>query len=70
MGEVVDLHNIITGLHISPDKVLSGAIGNLSEVVVIGIDKKGNRYVASSEPLSTAVYLLELAKYELLGMED
>ena len=37
-----------TTREISPDDVLSKAIGELSRVVLIGVDKEGYMYVASS----------------------
>lgn len=52
---------------VNPDGVLRGAVGELSEVIVIGKTKEGNLYVAMSEPeLHKQAFLLDLAKYEVI----
>lgn len=38
----------ITSLDLHPDKVLEAAIGKLSDVVILGYDKEGDEYFASS----------------------
>lgn len=48
MGEVVDL-NVIISLPLDPDRVLSKAIGRMDRVIIIGVDKDGYEYFASSE---------------------
>ena len=48
---IIDLdsrRNPWTSEKIDPDKVLSCAVGKLNEVLVLGIDKDGNKYFASS----------------------
>ncbi len=39
---------ITTTLDVPADNVLSGALGELSQVIVIGVDKDGEEYFASS----------------------
>jgi len=48
MGNVVKL-GCLTRLPISPDYVLTGAAGNLEYVLVLGFDKGGEMYTASSD---------------------
>lgn len=70
MSNVVDL-NVITTLPLDPDRVLQGAVGKLDRVIVIGIDKDGEEYFASSEADGgTAVWDLERAKIKLLRCAD
>lgn len=66
MGEVVDF-NGITKLDLDPDRVLDSAKGKLDSAVVIGFDKDGDLYFASSKADGGDVlWLLEKAKKELL----
>lgn len=61
----------ITKLDIPPDRILSKAIGNMSQCVIIGYDKEGELYFASSQADGGEVlWLLELAKKELLNVLD
>ena len=63
---VVDF-NGITRLPSDPDRVLKKAIGNVETAVIIGYDKEGNEYFATSEPDGPAVlWLLERIKLRLL----
>lgn len=67
MGEVIDL-DIETTAHIPPDKVLSGAIGKLKDVVVIGKNENDEWYFASSQSdIANIVYFCEAMKYELMA---
>lgn len=53
-----------TTLDIPPDRVLSCAEGNVDEVVLVGYDKNGEFYFASSPAaVDRIVFLLEKAKY-------
>lgn len=67
MGDVVILGGA-TRLDIPPERVLSGALGaGMSKVVVVGYDKDGNEYLASSvADGAEIVWLLERAKYKLI----
>jgi hypothetical protein len=57
MGDVVKL-NCLTTLPIPPDDVLSGAMGKLDHCLLIGIDKDGKMYTASSSAdLQWGVYM-------------
>lgn len=59
--------NGITRLDIDPDRVLSQAAGKLQGVVVVGYDKDGEFYVASSyADGGDMLWALELAKKKLL----
>ena len=70
MSNVVDL-DVVTTLPIDPDRVLSRAIGNMQRVMVIGVDKDGNEYFASSDPDGgTCIWDLERAKLKLLRVVD
>ena len=71
MGEVVP-GRFITTNNSSPDQVLEGASEyGLERVVIVGFDKEGEFYFASSQADSGDVlYLLERAKWELMKMED
>ena len=62
---------VITKLDVPPDRILGAAIGKLQEVVIIGFDKNGNEWLASSEAdCSNALYHLERAKYKLMKIID
>jgi hypothetical protein len=54
------------GITVSPDAVLTGAVAKLDSVVVVGVDKDGAIYVASSEGQPEAVATLDLAKRWML----
>lgn len=70
MGEVVNLDNI-TKLDLDPDRVLNGALAKLESVVIVGFDKDGDEYFASSvADGGTALWLLERMKMKLLQVPD
>lgn len=70
MGDVVDLP-VITTLDCAPDKVLSAAMGELESVVIIGYDKEGDEYFASSiADGGTSLWLMERFKKMLLEVQD
>ena len=48
MASNVVILDCVTNLPIPPDRVLESAIGQVSEVVVIGYDHDGELYIASS----------------------
>lgn len=57
----------ITKLDIDPDVILSAAAGKTDTVVVVGYNKEGELYFASSVADGGAVlWLMELAKKALL----
>lgn len=59
--------NGITRLDLDPDRVLSQATGKLQGVVVVGYDKDGEFYAASSyADGGDMLWALELAKKKLL----
>ncbi len=70
MGDIVILP-VITFLDLSPDRLLEQAISKLDEVVIIGFDKEGNEYFASSKSDGgDTLWHLERAKFKLLRMVD
>lgn len=70
MTEVINFHGI-TRLDLDPDNVLTGAVGKLSEVVVIGFDQDGNDFFASSKADAAQVYWhLARAQWRLMKMCD
>ena len=69
MSNVVYLKTV-TRLDLPPDRILEQAIGNLEGVIVIGYDKDGQEYFASSyADGSDALWLLERCKKALLNVE-
>ena len=66
MGKVVDFGGI-TKLDLSPERVLAMAEGHLEGVVILGYDKDGEEYFASSYADGGEVlWLLERCKIRLL----
>ena len=71
MGEVVR-GKFITTLKTSPDRAREGAADyGLESVVIIGLDKDGEFFFASSEPgTADTLWFLEKARHRLMTMED
>ena len=70
MSKVIDLP-VITKLDLDPDRLLRKAIGEMSEVVIVGFDKNGDEYFASSVADGGAcLWHLSRAKKKLLDMPD
>ncbi len=68
MGDVHIL-NCVSRLDIPADRVLESAIGKLDEVVLIGYNKDGDEYFASSvADGGTVLWLTEKMKKKLLEM--
>ena len=68
MSKVVPLGNI-TRLDIPPDHVLDRCTGKLEGVVIIGYDKSGEEYFASSyADGGDVLWLLERCKKKLLDI--
>jgi hypothetical protein len=66
MAKVVFL-NCVSRLDLPADRVLEQAIGNLDKVVLIGYDKEGAEYFASSiADGGTVLWLMEKMKKALL----
>ena len=66
MGHVVDLP-VITRLDSDPDRVLTKALGHCESVVILGYDKQGDEYFASSlADGGEVLWLLERLKKQLL----
>jgi hypothetical protein len=58
----------LTTLKIDPDKVIEAARGKLETVVIVGYDKDGFEYFASSDPNGPEIlWLLERAKTGLIN---
>ena len=45
--------------HIAPDKILSAAMNALTDVVLVGVDRDGHLYLASSKGAEHATELLQ-----------
>jgi hypothetical protein len=61
----------ISALPLDPDRLLEEAIGQMDRVLIIGIDKDGDEYFASSDPDGgTAIWDMERAKLKLLRLAD
>ncbi len=70
MSNVIEFRGI-TKLDLDPDRVLSKAIGELEDVVVIGFHKDGSEYFASSKSDGAEVlWHLERAKHRLMQTVD
>lgn len=70
MSNVVEL-DLITTLPQDPDRLLAKAIGQLARVLIIGVDKDGAEYFASSEADGgTCIWDMERAKLKLLRLAD
>ena len=66
MANVIDLP-VITRLDLNPDRVLDGAREKLNDVIVMGWDKNGDLYFASSQADGgDALWLMEKAKLALM----
>lgn len=62
---------IVTRLDINPDQVIESALGRLKDVVIVGYDKDGQEYFASSiADGGTANWLLDRCKLQLLNMTE
>lgn len=69
MTDKVTILRPITTLDLPPDRVLEAAVGNLDIVAVVGWDKDGKLYLASSlGSQAETLWLLERGKADLLGM--
>jgi len=61
----------VTSLPLDPDKVLNGAIGRLSEVLVIGYQHDGSIYFAASNgDGGDVIWLMEKCRHMLLGVGE
>ena len=70
MADIINFKGITT-LDLEPDRVLAEAVGGLSEVVVVGFDKDGEAFFASSvADGGQALWHLERAKWRLMKMVD
>jgi hypothetical protein len=70
MSNVVTLP-CITKLDLPADRILEDALGKLDGVVIIGFDKDGNEFFASSyADGGQVVWLLERSKLKLLRTAD
>lgn len=69
-SNVVDL-NVITTLDLDPDRLLQKALGKMDRVIIIGVDKDGDEYFASScSDGGTAIWDMERAKLKLMRLAD
>ena len=69
--KIVTIGDAHTVLDIDPDKILAGAFGKLTKVVLAGVDTEGKYYFASSTPdAGEILWLQEKLKLQLLIDED
>jgi hypothetical protein len=69
MSKVIPFTGITT-LDISPDTILEAAIGKMEGIVIMGWDKDGQEYFASSyADGGTVLWLAERLKLRLLCVE-
>lgn len=69
MTNIVNL-NCVTKLDLPADRILESAFGKLESVVVIGYDRDGEEYFASSiADGGAALWLMERLKQKLLNVE-
>ena len=60
---------VITRLDLDPERVLKTAIGEVDSIVLIGYDKEGELYFASSiSDGADVLWLMEKVKKELLDV--
>lgn len=65
---VIEMGNV-TRLNLPPDRILEAAKGKLESVVLIGYDKDGDIYTASSlADGGTVLWLMEKLKLRLMGL--
>lgn len=70
MGKVIPLNNV-TRLDLPVDQVLEGTIGKLEDIIVLGYDKNGEEYFASSlADGADVLWLLERCKIKLLEIVE
>ena len=71
MDKKVTYLEMVTKLDIPVDRVLEKAVGQLDSVVILGYDKEGDEYFASSNADGGDVmWLIERAKKRLLDIVD
>jgi len=75
MAKLIDfplgIHEGETRLDLEPDKVLTGAVGKLSEVVVVGYEANGDFYFASTRASGPdTLWLLAQAQRRLLEISE
>lgn len=69
MGEVITLGNV-TRLDLPVDRILESAKGQLEGVVLMGYDKEGEFYFASTyADGGNVLWLMENLKKQLLGVD-
>ena len=61
----------VTSLDIRPDGILQAAVGNLTECTIVGFDKDGEFYFASTQADGGDVlWHLEKARFALMKITD
>ena len=67
MGEIIPIGGV-TRLDLPPDRILEAAKGKMKGVVIVGFDKDGEVYAASSyADGGTVMWLLEACKTKMMG---
>lgn len=63
--------NGVTRLDMDPDRLLQAAVGKLETVVIVGYDKDGREFFASSvADGAESLWLLQRSAHKLLCMPD
>lgn len=66
MGDVI-VGDFSTNGDIPPDRILEAAMGQMDEVIIVGTDKNGDLYLATSDgSIPNAMFMLKLAEVRLL----
>lgn len=69
-GNVVVLP-VVTTLDLPPDRILEAALEKLESVVIMGYDKDGNEYFASSfADGGDVLWIMERSKLKLLKVDE
>ncbi len=67
----IHILDMVTRLDLPPDRILEAAIGNMESIIVVGYDKDGKEYFASSiADGAQCLWLLERCKKRLLDIVD
>lgn len=72
MAEVINLRGESVGenFNVAPDAVLQGAVGQLQEVVVVGLANDGTVFLAGSKGSMNTLWLLEAGKWVLMRQDE
>ena len=70
MADILKFHGV-TRLDLPPDRLLEEALGRLDSVVIVGYDKDGEEFFASSvADGAESLWMLQRGAHKLLCMPD